>query len=68
MCYKYGITFRTLYLNTGVWYQTLTVLLVSAASCNAILNFFIYSTRHRDIRIGVKYLFMCKVRITLCNS
>ena len=38
-------------------------MLANASNCNPILNFFIYAARHRDIRLGAKYLFTCKVDI-----
>ena len=48
--------------NTGTWYRVLVPLLGSTINFNAILNFFIYTGRHHDMRLGAKYLFKCKVR------
>ena len=50
-------------VRAGVLYDAAVPLLMSMANMNAVMNFFIYSARHRDIRLGVKYLFTGKVTL-----
>jgi hypothetical protein len=62
MYHKREIEFNTTCRNAGTWYRILIPLLGTTINFNAILNFFIYTGRHHDMRLGAKYLFKCKVR------